>query len=106
MSRERLTGATFLFDDITAWKAADDALRASEERFRRVVMGAPHPVILYADDGEVLLINETWSAITGYQREDIPNIDTWVEKAHGDRKHTVLGQYKPALRYGGSGKWG
>ena len=65
--------------------------RSSQRRAfsARVVMGAPHPVILYADDGEVLLINETWSAITGYQREDIPNIDTWVEKAHGDRKHTV-----------------
>ena len=36
---------------------AAKTLRESEERLRRAVLDAPIPIMMYAEDGEVLLIN-------------------------------------------------
>ncbi len=58
-------------------------LRQSEERFRRAILDAPLPMILHAEDGQVLQINHAWTEITGYDPEDIPTIAAWTEKAYG-----------------------
>jgi PAS domain S-box-containing protein len=61
------------------------ALEQSEERFRRAVLTAPLPAMMYAEDGEVLLVNQTWRQITGYTDEDIPTIADWTARAYGER---------------------
>lgn len=58
-------------------------LIASEERFRQAVLNAPFPVILYADDDEILLINDVWTELSGYTSQDIPTIKAWVDLAYG-----------------------
>jgi len=45
--------------------------------------------MIHADNGRVLLINRTWTQITGYQLPDIPTIEAWTEKAYGERKQIV-----------------
>jgi PAS domain S-box-containing protein len=60
---------------------AAKTLRESEERLRRAVLDAPIPIMMYAEDGEVLLINRQWTELTGYTHAEIPAVDTWTRKA-------------------------
>ncbi len=65
------------------------AARESEERFHRAISQAPFPIMLHAEDGEVLVINEVWTEITGYSHDDIPTIADWTERAYGERMDLV-----------------
>ncbi len=78
-----------LIQDITARKQAEAALINSEERFRRAILGAPFPIMIHAEDGEVMTINAPWVELTGYQPGDIPTIADWTQKAYGTRMNLV-----------------
>lgn len=65
------------------------ALQESESRFRRAVIDAPFPIMIHAEDGEVLNMSHVWNNLTGYTPEEISTIDAWVEKAYGERKEQV-----------------
>ena len=58
------------------------SLRESEERFRRAVLEAPIPIMICAEDGEILQINRMWTEVTGYALQDIPTYSTWAQKAY------------------------
>ena len=91
LKEERNLIRTFslLLSRIIERKKADKALKESEERFRRSVNLAPFPIMIHAEDSEVVLINDIWSEITGYQKDDIPNIGEWTKKAYGKEKDIV-----------------
>jgi PAS domain S-box-containing protein len=61
------------------------ALSASEEQFRSAVIHAPVPMMLHADDGEVLAVSEAVIEGTGYSRESIRTLDDWIQLAYGER---------------------
>ena len=67
----------------------EKALRDSEERFRRAIVNAPFPIMIHAEDGEVLQINEVWTGLTGYTHNDIPTIAQWTQKAYGKNQNAV-----------------
>lgn len=69
--------------DVTERRCLVEALRESEERFRRAVMAAPFPVLIHAEDGEVLTINDAWIESTGYSREELPTTQAWTDRAFG-----------------------
>jgi PAS domain S-box-containing protein len=75
--------------DITERQWAQAALRESEERFRRAVLGAPFPIMIHAEDGEVVTINTPWTELTGYDQSDISTIADWTQKAYGARMDLV-----------------
>ncbi|XXY47781.1 PAS domain S-box protein [Sorangium sp. So ce269] len=75
--------------DITERKEAELLMRESEERFRRAVMATPFPIMIHADDGQVISINRAWTEISGYTLEQIPTIAEWTERAYGARKGAV-----------------
>ena len=58
------------------------SLLESEERFRLAFLMAPFPIMIHAEDGEILQINTTWTELTGYSRDEIPTIDKWLQKVH------------------------
>ncbi len=62
-----------------------EQLRRSEERFRKGIMDAPIPIMIYAEDGEILTVNKAWLENSGYNREDIPTLSDWLKSAHRDQ---------------------
>jgi len=65
------------------------ALRESEERFRRAVVDAPFPIMIHAEDGEVVQINKVWTELSGYPADQIPTMADWTERAYGERQELV-----------------
>lgn len=80
---------TLIFD-ITEKKLIEIALEKSEQAFKNAVKNAPYPIMIHADDGEVIMVNTTWTELTGYTYDEIPTIAAWAEKAYGDQKKPVL----------------
>ncbi|MEB3831081.1 PAS domain S-box protein [Phormidium sp. CCY1219] len=70
-------------------KQDKQALKNSEERFRRFFNQAPFPAIVHAEDGENLYMNQTWTELTGYRPEQIPTVEEWTDRAYGNRKAVV-----------------
>jgi PAS domain S-box-containing protein len=66
-----------------------NSLQLTEERFRLAIVNAPLPIMLHAENGEVLQINSAWTEFSGYKFSEIPTIEDWTEKAYGSRKSLV-----------------
>jgi PAS domain S-box-containing protein len=72
--------------DITKRKASEEALQESEKRFARAIYDSPFPIAIHAQDGRMVTINNIWTEITGYSRDEVPTIAAWTEKAFGEKK--------------------
>ena len=68
---------------IIRYKRTEEALRLSEEHFRQSIKNAPIPVIMQAEDGEVLEVSKTWTELTGYPREEMKTVSDWLSRAFG-----------------------
>src|SRR6185503_15459109 len=68
-------GGLILFTQvITARKRAEEALRASEERFAKIFHLSPFRMgILRIRDGVVLEVNDSWTMGTGFSRAEVIN---------------------------------
>jgi diguanylate cyclase (GGDEF)-like protein/PAS domain S-box-containing protein len=66
--------------------AAQKRLQESEERFRIVADMAPFPLIIHAEDGEVLKVNRSWSDLSGYELADIPRMHDLLARAFGEHQ--------------------
>src|SRR5512144_3136249 len=78
-----------IIEDVGARKRAERALRESEARLRRTVENAPFPIMVHAENGEVVHISKAWLDLTGYARQAIGTIAAWTEHAYGERKEVV-----------------
>ena len=97
---DKIDGAVIALLDINEVKNAQKALRESEEQFRRALEEAPIPIIMQAEDGEVLQISRSWTELTGYTLKDIPNFNAWLTQAYGfgadDVRHHAQELFEPA----------
>ncbi len=65
-------------------RKALEKLSESERHFSDAIKFNPNPVMITDEDGKIISINEIWTKITGYTLNEIPNIETWFEKAFGN----------------------
>ncbi|MFP4225758.1 MAG: ATP-binding protein, partial [Desulfobacterales bacterium] len=56
---------------------------------QRMFYESTFPVMLHAEDGEVLVINRAWREISGFRHDEIPTISDWTEKAYGRQKNEI-----------------
>ncbi|OYQ66496.1 hypothetical protein B9G53_04050 [Pseudanabaena sp. SR411] len=75
--------------DVTEQKQIEMALQESEERMRRTIILSPFPIMIHAEDGQVLQINEAWTEFSGYSITEIPTIEDWTFNAYGIHKSVV-----------------
>lgn len=80
-----------LVEEVAERKRAEEALRTSEERFRRAIVDSPSPIMLHADDGQVLQVSRSWSEKSGYAPEELATVGDWTERAYGNRERGAIG---------------
>jgi PAS domain S-box-containing protein/putative nucleotidyltransferase with HDIG domain len=75
--------------ELSERKLAEEALRDSEDRFRRAVLQAPIPIQIHAEDGEILIINDAWLNQSQYSREEIATLSDWIDRAYAGRQEDI-----------------
>jgi PAS domain S-box-containing protein len=73
-----------LVRDLTALKAAEGALRESEALLQRLFQRVPIPLSVNNSLGEIVSLNDQFTAVLGYRHEDLPTVDEWFKKAYPD----------------------
>lgn len=82
-------------------KRADEALRASEERFSKAFSLAPQRMsIIRIKDGMVLYVNDRWVRETGFAREEVVNkpifeLNVWLGDQERSWSRRLLEEGKP-----------
>jgi len=61
---------------------------ASEQRLRAMVFAAPYPLMLYAQDGQVLQLSRAWSDLSGYRAEELTTTGEWTSLAYEDPRES------------------
>ncbi len=82
----RVTGT---HTDVTQRKRAEDALHASEERFRAAFESAPIGVCLASLDGRFLRVNRAWCELLGYREDELLGRDIIAITHPEDRAATA-----------------
>ena len=97
-------GGLILFTQvITARKRAEEALRASEERFAKIFHLSPFRMgILRIRDGVVLEVNDSWTQGTGFSRAEVINssifkFESSMGRGVAEKIRYLLRNPKPAV---------
>lgn len=69
--------------DITDRVKMTHQLQESELRLRRAIEEAPIAVMIHAEDGAIVHVNNTWCEQTGYAKTDLKTISDWLRLAYG-----------------------
>ncbi len=65
-------------------------LRESEKRLQRAIDNAPFPIMIHAEDGEVLQLSKAWCKLSGYRPDEIPTVKYWVRLACSENIDVIL----------------
>ena len=84
------------FEDITARKQAEAALRESEEKYRLLVESATIGIVI-AQDQRLKYINPKAMELVGYSKEELLSLD-FVERIHPDDRDETIGYYLKFLQ--------
>jgi two-component system CheB/CheR fusion protein len=96
--RDKINGVVITFVDITERRRLAESLLKSEEQLRRTIQDAPIPIIMHAEDGEVLQVSRSWTELTGYKPNELPTFDAWLTTAYGEGADEVRAYMKDLFR--------
>ncbi|MFO1037414.1 MAG: PAS domain S-box protein [Geminicoccaceae bacterium] len=78
-------GVGTICQEITEQLRATRALQESEQRFRQAIVTAAVPIMLHAEDDEILAVSEGLLTTTGFTREELKRFPDWLRLAYGDK---------------------
>jgi diguanylate cyclase (GGDEF)-like protein/PAS domain S-box-containing protein len=88
--------------DVTERKQAEDALRASEERFKNVARATSDAIWDWDAASNSHWWNEGIQTLFGYQRDEFENgIEAWLDRIHPDEKERVIRNHREIIERGG-----
>ncbi|MDE3177066.1 MAG: PAS domain-containing protein [Pseudomonadota bacterium] len=59
-------------------------LELDERQLRLALENVPLPLLAHDESGRVRYVSGEWLRLTGYRREQVPNLRAWLELAYGD----------------------
>lgn len=74
-----------MFKTIGGLESTRRDLAEVQERFRRAILDAQIPISIFAEDGQIVLLNRAWIQESGYRADELKTIRDWTERACGDR---------------------
>ena len=83
-------GFVSTYADVTERVAAEQALRESEARFRRIIEQSPISMAIVNMDGTIEFINRKAIDTFGYRPADIPDMAAWWVKAYPDEIYRTM----------------
>ncbi|MFT3883177.1 MAG: PAS domain S-box protein [Gemmatales bacterium] len=75
--------------DISQRKQAEEALRTTEEQFRRSIARSPMPIMIHNEDDTILQVSDGWTRYSGYTIHDIPTVTDWTRLAYGEQQASL-----------------
>lgn len=72
---------------VTQLGARNDALSESTERFRTLIQKFPIPIGLHDEAGNIIVINEKFTELYGYEVNDVRLMSRWFEQAYPDENY-------------------
>jgi len=63
------------------------ALVASEQDFQRLIKSSPIAMAIYDQQGRITFLNDRFMKIFGYSQDDIPDMETWWQRAYPDETY-------------------
>jgi PAS domain S-box-containing protein len=82
-------GCILVFRDISERKAAEREIDQAQARLQRVVTDMAIPTMVFADDGEVILVNAAWTGISGFAAAELRTLSAWTRNAYGERAEAM-----------------
>ncbi|MEC9490308.1 MAG: PAS domain S-box protein, partial [Halanaerobiales bacterium] len=82
-------GAVMVFRDITGKYKMRRKIIRREKMFSKAINEAPYPIMVHAENGEVIELNKAWTEITGYAREEIETINDWTKRAYREKSEEM-----------------
>lgn len=83
-----------ILNDVTLRNQIIKDLQESENRFKLTILNSPLPIMLHAEDGEVLAMSHSWEELTGLKSDEKLTIESWIRQAFGDKKELFISKIK------------
>ncbi|MCX6915695.1 MAG: ATP-binding protein, partial [Verrucomicrobia bacterium] len=99
-------GAVVFVQDITARKQAEEALRATEARIRKMLEMSPVPMCHLTGDGMFEFRNKRFVRVSGYTAADVPSLGEWWRRAFPDPQYRqwAIESWDAAVRHATAGE--
>jgi len=69
---------------------SDPVMQGLEKWSLIAIESAPYGVLVHDPDGNILIFNSQLETISGYGKDEIPDIATWIKKVYPDKEYRKL----------------